>query len=63
MTFAPLDEPIKPGPSEFDDDIGWAGDLGISKGRVLPAHEEASLLRRQADEDMARAYPPPDDAA
>jgi hypothetical protein len=57
MTFGPLDEPAKLGPSEFDDgDLGWAGDLGISKGRILPAHEEASLLRREANAAMDRAY-------
>ena len=57
----PWDEPTKLGPSEFDDDdLGWAGDLGISKGRQPTAGEEAALLRQDARAAMERAYPPPD---
>lgn len=53
MPFGPLDDPVAFDRSEFggDDDIGWAGDLGLSRGRELTNIEKASLTRSAADND------------
>jgi hypothetical protein len=60
MSFGPLDEDARLGPSEFDDDdLAWAGkgDLGVSKGRKPTGGELAAEVRRNADIAAGRREP------
>lgn len=47
-----------PGPSEYGGEgIGWAEDLGVSRGRVLSAGEKAALERAADPGDPAGVDP------